>query len=442
MTTFASICSGGEGCGLGARAAGLDHLWGIENDPAIAAVARMNGFKVYIASVLWPWLAVGLPTPDVLHASPPCPEFSTAKVGGKETWLDIAIAQGVARFIRIMRPRFFTLENVYMYRHSESWGIIERALAECGYMYDLAHLNSADFAVPQTRKRMWVRAVRGGLVPHLPSPEPWQGWYAAVEDLIPDLPDDNFAPWQLERMPAELRETVLLAQGHSQGEPLTRTPGKPSFTVTANHNMLGMRAYLVTNQYAAPTSVPDREPKVVSPDKPSPTVTTGAGGRWRAWLATGQANSPTSIPMRAGGEPANTVTAGAQAGPWRAFVAGATPDGFAIRDADEPANTALASNPRRPTRAFVVDGGNAGRAPTVRDADEPMFTIDAMRESKHPKRAAIHGRVVRMTVRCLARWQTFDDSYLLSGKKTLDARIIGNAVPPRQYEKILRSLTG
>lgn len=45
MTTIATLFSGGEGVGVGAKAAGLDHLWGIEYDDAIASVARANGSR-------------------------------------------------------------------------------------------------------------------------------------------------------------------------------------------------------------------------------------------------------------------------------------------------------------------------------------------------------------------------------------------------------------
>jgi hypothetical protein len=31
MITYASIFSGGEGCGVGARAAGLEHIWDVES---------------------------------------------------------------------------------------------------------------------------------------------------------------------------------------------------------------------------------------------------------------------------------------------------------------------------------------------------------------------------------------------------------------------------
>ncbi|MHC4088716.1 MAG: DNA cytosine methyltransferase [Planctomycetota bacterium] len=42
--------------------------------------------------------------------------------------------------------------------------------------------------------------------------------------------------------------------------------------------------------------------------------------------------------------------------------------------------------------------------------------------------------------RCLARWQTFPDWYRLPDSKELASYIIGNAVPPMLYQKIIGGL--
>lgn len=338
VATIATLFSGGEGVGCGARAAGLKHLWGIEYDDDIAQVARDNGFNVVTGDVTTRY-PQSCDRPNVLHASTPCPNFSTANQGGEETAEDIELARATARFIEILKPRIFTLENVYKYRKSQSWREIAGTLDRCGYWYDLAHVNAADFGVPQTRKRMIVRALLGQMVPHLPPPEPWVGWYSAIEDLIPTLPESQFAPWQLERLP-ELIKTALVTQGiprdHKGGEyPLvTRCSEEPAFTATANHNQLGMRAFLVSDQSA-----------------------------------------------------------------------------------------------------------NAGKGVQVRESEEPATTIRAQENGGTPPRIWLsHGRIVTMTPRALARFQSFPDRYELPESRTLACKIIGNAVPPLLYEKLIRQL--
>ena len=286
---------------MGAMAAGLTPLWGIEYIDAIANVARRNlGDHIMTADIMTVDPST-LPSVDVLHASPPCPNFSVAKAGGKESKGDIALAAKVVEFIETFHrenrsPKIFTLEEVIAYRNSQSWRMIEDALHGAGYWVHWDHINTADYGVPQTRKRMIVRAIRGGWVPYLPQPVRWVGWYEAIEDLIPTLPDSKFAPWQLKRLPAELMES--------------------------------MRAFLCPSSHYSP---------IIGPT-----------------------------------EPANTITA----------------DQNQVRQ-----------------RAYLD-----------------------------------HGRVVAMTPRCLARFQSFPDWYELPAKNELAARIIGNAVPPLLYQRIISPL--
>ena len=121
MTTIAEIFFGGGGNGVGARAAGLHHLWGIEHDDAIAQVARDNGFYVVTADVTTVDPSQ-FECPEALLASLPCPNFSPAKTGATESAEDIELAKATARFIEALTPRVFMLENVWGYRRSESWG--------------------------------------------------------------------------------------------------------------------------------------------------------------------------------------------------------------------------------------------------------------------------------------------------------------------------------
>jgi len=341
MITIGTLFSGGEGVGVGARAAGLRHVWGVEIDDDIAQVARDNGFDVRTANIHAVDPADYEP-PTVLHASPPCPNYSVAKQGRRETNSDIALASAVAQFIRVLQPQYFTLENVYLYRKSESWDAIYRTLKFCGYHVDMQHINAANFGVPQTRKRMVVRASFNP-VPPLPEPEPWIGWYEAIEDLIPTLPESQFAPWQLKGMPAELLESMLVDSAGWVKDgvriPVMRPADQPANTIVANHGRRPMRAFLVGGQYGRPANNDGapRPPQMREQDKPSFTVTAVNKGDWKAWLE--------------------------------------------------------------------------------------------------------RGRVVQMTPRALARFQSFPDSYALPGTKTLACRIVGMAVPPLLHQKLVSQLT-
>jgi len=368
LSAFGTLFSGGEGAGIGLQAAGLRHMWGVEYDPAIAAVAQHNGFAVRVADVR----AVDyttLPAVDWLHASPVCTRASNANPNATESPEDIDTAAAVVRALDAIRPQVFTLENVWGYRDFTAFKTICKALGDHGYFWDFEHVNAADMGVPQTRKRLILRASRG-LLPHLPAPVPWVGWYEAIEDLIPTLPESKLAPWQLARLPQELRETVLVGGGNTQlaqVDSKSRAWHEPMFTVTGNTKMGDNRAVLVSN---AKTEYGDG--------------------------------------MAQGTEPAWSVT----------------------------------SQTVGRSRAVLVDRINASgdRLSTLRQADEPSFALTVYSPKHQAPQALLFPRVVSMTPRCLARFQSVPDDYRLPTKRTLAAKVIGNMVPPLLMQRIAENM--
>lgn len=291
--TFFSLFSGGELAGVGAHAAGYRHIGGVEIDPRIAEVAKMNGFDVTVADVL-DVKPSEFDRPTLFHASPVCTRASQANPNAKEAEIDIATARKTAEFITAWTPQFVTIENVIAYRHFESFAIILRALSAAGYMYSVEHLNAADFGVPQTRRRLFVRAVLGGFVPYLPAPVKWVGWYEAIEDLLDTLPESEFAPWQIARLP-DLNQSMLVGQHKTPSTGLVQhsKEKEPSFTITAARNQLSNRAFLFSG--AGNTNLKEAVPGkgVRWADEPAQTVAaSGAGGRVeRAFLISGENSS-------------------------------------------------------------------------------------------------------------------------------------------------------
>ena len=225
MLTYGDFFTGFGGMTIGAQTAGLDVRFGVEWDEHLAGVYAENiGDHVVVADVTKLDMHE-LPGVDVFHASPPCTNASVANASAGESPMDMAMATAVCDYLRVHLPVVFTMENVYQYRNFESWYMIARTLLELGYSYAFWHVNMADYGVPQTRKRMIVVARQDGKRPSLPEPTheqfpvqglfgkkpKWVSWYEAIEDLIPSLPDSQFADWQLKRMPEELLETVLFS---------------------------------------------------------------------------------------------------------------------------------------------------------------------------------------------------------------------------------------
>lgn len=383
MTTIGTLLSGGECVGVGARAAGLQHLWGFELDDDIAGVARLNGFDVRTADVMSLDPAT-LEAPDVLHASPVCKRASQANQsaelnedGTKEAPEDVAMGEKIASFIDVMRPRIFTLENVFAYRNFQAFKIICAALNRGGYMWDFDNLNSADFGVPQTRRRLILRAVRGALLPNLPQPVKWTGWYSAIEDLIPTLPESEFAPWQLARLPGEIKETVLCDMFNASRDFTVNQTDQPSFTITST-------------MFRRPITVP----KAFILD---------------CQLA-GNPETDRNVTLRQAAAPMFTVTAGK--------------DG------------------RQPVRAWLVgtSANDTSEAKIYREDNEPAQVVRTPGGGQIPRAWLSAGRVVRMTPRALARFQSIPDSYVLPDNNKLACTVIGNGVPSLLYRRIVEQL--
>lgn len=407
--TLGTFYTGGGLFDIGAEMAGYTSIWGFEHDDKIASVARQNGLPVVTFDLrkISKKVLKKYDRPSHFHASPPCPSFSNAKQGGVETPNDLILTDAVGIALEYYEPDTFTLENVPHYQSSESWQRILRTLLKLNYFVDSGNLNSADFGVPQTRNRFWVRASKG-LLMSLPSPTPWVGWYEAIEDLIPSLPDAEFAPWQLARLPEEYKE-FLIGQGTYSLPKDPKDPKDPADTITANSNQTGMKAFIMPG--AGNTSFADAEPgKGVRFEKePVHTVASDGGGRIpKAFVLDGQANNNGEL-----------VT---------------------VPDGDEPIFTQSASinesgGQKRVIRAFVLNGGNANaRTYAPREKDQPHHTVTGSMD-KTPSKASVGGRVVKMNIQALGRFQTVPDWYV-----GLTPKINGNGCPPLMVKKIMETL--
>jgi DNA (cytosine-5)-methyltransferase 1 len=157
--------------------------------------------------------------PDLIMASPPCPSYSQAKIGAKESHLDILLSLKVAEHVGYLEPAAVVIENVPAYGRSKACWMLCANLALTGYTVEMSVVNAADLGCPQTRKRLIIRAVR----PEKAALKPivfthnknggnglllWNGWYAAIKDLIPELPDSILTDRQ--------QAAVLAAGGHQQ----------------------------------------------------------------------------------------------------------------------------------------------------------------------------------------------------------------------------------
>ena len=100
-----------------------------------------------------------MPGFDLLCAGFPCQAFSIA--GKREGFADPrgSLFFQIARLVKEKRPAYLLLENVpglLSHDHGQSFAAILQTLCELGYGLEWQVLNSKDFGVPQSRRRVYI----------------------------------------------------------------------------------------------------------------------------------------------------------------------------------------------------------------------------------------------------------------------------------------------
>ena len=408
--TYGSFFSGFGVADIGAKAAGFELVFAVEYDAKIAAVYTQNLGDHMIVADVRDLDITALPWVNHFHASPVCTRASIANKNRGEAQIDIDTATATAAYIRHHLPDSVTVENVTQYREFESYRLIIRALDECGYWHNSDNLNSADFGVPQTRRRLVVRAVRGGFVPPLPPKvKRWIGWYEAVKDIIDTFEPSEFAPWQMERLPQKLK-TFMINQNRTsfewvQPDTDALSVEQPSMTISTSGNRSAPRAFIVSSTEMRVETAKDED---------TPMFTLKAqDGMPRAFIVPG--DNASSFDIRADGIPARTV-------------------GDTERVGNMP-------------RAFLVDGqpssGKDGKILNIaEEEEEPSPTVTSSQNHHNACSWLSQGRVVKISPRGLARFQSIPDWFILPDNKALACKGIGNGWSSLMAQKILETLHG
>jgi site-specific DNA-cytosine methylase len=206
---LATICTGGGIYEQGAIAAGLTPIWGVEINPRVAEVYRLNypDSQIVVDDVCnidWDTL----PRPDVLHASPSCRSFSTAN-NKVEAVKDIAVAQAVGRAIAHFLPEIFTLENVPAYQDSESWAVIYNCLQYLGYSVSYQVHKLKYWGIPQKQRNRFIAiATLNQPANLLLTPNRTRHWYEEIRDLVPDLEPSKLTNTQKDKLNQRTRSAI------------------------------------------------------------------------------------------------------------------------------------------------------------------------------------------------------------------------------------------
>ncbi|MFV2051714.1 DNA cytosine methyltransferase [Aliiroseovarius sp. YM-037] len=175
MVKCISLFSGAGGLDIGAIKAGAKIIACIENDPDAAETLRLNNISGHRSSVIeddirnvdfTEWRDG---SDKILIGGPPCQPFSKNGywVKNDNRLIDEDPRNMLGQFLRAVNeldPNGFLFENVESIRHPTNLPTFERFVSEAealGYACTVFRANSADFGVPQKRKRVFVFGIRG-----------------------------------------------------------------------------------------------------------------------------------------------------------------------------------------------------------------------------------------------------------------------------------------
>lgn len=130
---------------------------------------------------------------DVIIGGPPCQGFSMAGGIGRR-FIDDPRNRLFKEFVRVVevaRPKYFVMENVarlYTHNKNKTREEIIKDFNELGYKVECSVLNSADYGVPQVRKRVIFIGSRNN---NITFPKKTHTCYKTVKEALDDLPRLN-----------------------------------------------------------------------------------------------------------------------------------------------------------------------------------------------------------------------------------------------------------
>ena len=162
-----SFFAGAGGLDLGFEKAGFKVIWANEYDKDIWATYEKNHKQTILdRRSIVNINADEVPDCDGIIGGPPCQSWSEA---GKLRGIKDKRGQLFFDFIRILeakQPKFFLAENVsgmLQPRHRDALANIKEMFKTAGYDLSFKMLNSADYKVPQDRKRVFFIGTRKDL---------------------------------------------------------------------------------------------------------------------------------------------------------------------------------------------------------------------------------------------------------------------------------------
>lgn len=367
-----------------------------------------------------------------LIASPPCQAFSVA---GKRLGLEDVRGQlvyEVLRWSQDLDPEWIACEQTPLVL--PIWKMFAHELGKMGYKTWTGILNAADFGVPQTRTRAILMASKNRFNP----PEPTHSRNPSGSlfgDLKPWVTMADALGWGLTKRPAG-----VVAATTDRGGPHGLDGGSGARALYEKARAEG-GGWIDTRRGISSEAVdPGAEP--------APTVTSRTGNNWvmreseppeerkfrlntgRDWKEGEDRDSAQTVDPTE--EPAPCVT-GKSGGQWLLKGGGWALHNRHFDPEGEPC----------PTVMFGHDASNwAWERPATTVVSEfrpDIIAAPGYRTDPKSPRQEAEGSV-KVTVQEVALLQTFPADYPWQGSKTNQFRQVGNAIPVKLAEAILREL--
>lgn len=166
LMTYIDLFSGSGGFSLGFDNKGFQNIFSIDIEPSFCETYKCNfpNHQLIEKDICTltdeeiKSLSCGKDV-DVVIGGPPCQGFSIAGNIGRKFVDDPRnrLFKEFVRIVKVVRPKFFVMENVarlYNHNQGKTRKEIINDFENLGYKVECKILNSADFGVPQIRKRV------------------------------------------------------------------------------------------------------------------------------------------------------------------------------------------------------------------------------------------------------------------------------------------------
>lgn len=233
--SFIDLFSGAGGIGVGFEQAGYDHVFSADFDPAVAKTFRHNNPSI-------PFIEGDLADEmirnqikkefsnreiDIIVGGPPCQGFS---MFGKRRFVNSKdhnphdddrnkLILTYLDYVKLFNPKWFLMENVPGITSLDDGSFFKALISEIeslGYKnHDYKIINTADYGVPQKRKRFILIANRtGNIIPwpkpkYFQIPEDWQKPYRTVGEVLLGLETKQSQSKYLNHLPMNHSEDVM-----------------------------------------------------------------------------------------------------------------------------------------------------------------------------------------------------------------------------------------